>query len=116
MAPTAPARADDFLVTVAHDDGDGVCVPDECTLREALSEAGANDTVFLPPGAYELADGQLVLDGDRLVGGGARTTSILGDGLERVLLVASGANEITGVTITGGDVPSAPPTGTGGGR
>jgi hypothetical protein len=107
----------DFTVTANHDNGNGVCSdnPTDCTLRDALTEAGENDAVILPPGTYAVEDTALPLEGDTIVGtGGARDTIIDADGDERVLHVTAGSNEVSGVTITGGGI-GGEFTGVGGG-
>jgi hypothetical protein len=111
------ARAADYTVDATHDDGDGVCLDDECTLRDALTQAGPNDRVLLPSDhTYLLDQGQLVLDGDTLVGGDARDTVIEVDSNARAVYIASGSNWITGVTITDGrSGTSQPLSGMGGG-
>jgi hypothetical protein len=112
----APARATDFTVNVDHDDGGGGCTPDQCTLREALEAAGPSDRVILPAGTYVLqGNGSLDLDGDDVVGAGARTTAIVGNGDDRVITAAAGTNRIAGVTIRGGQNPQQPAAGQGAG-
>ncbi len=112
-ALAAPASATDFPVTVNHDDGNGVCLDGSCTLRDALEDAGAGDRVLLPADTYELVN-PVDLEGDKLIGAGARTTIIVGPNDDRVVHVRQGTSEISGVTITGGSSPSTP-TGVGGG-
>jgi hypothetical protein len=100
----APAGATDYTVDVTHDNGEGICAVGECTLREAVAQAGPGDRVLVPSDHnYELTEGQLVLEGDTIVGGDARDTTIEQDTLnQRVFNVASGSNEISDVTITSG--------------
>jgi CSLREA domain-containing protein len=109
----APARAADFTVTATHDAGDGVCDA-TCTLRDAIAQTGASDRVILPAGEYQLAQGALELTGDTIVGAGARTTTIEGQD-DRVLYVTEDANQVSGVTITGGESFGAPFSAVGGG-
>jgi CSLREA domain-containing protein len=104
LAFATPASAADFLVTSTEDDGNGVCadVPADCTLRDAVNEAGPSDRVLIPQGPFELTEGELVLNGDTVIGAGARLTSIQGDGDSRVLHAASGTNVVSGVTVMAG--------------
>jgi CSLREA domain-containing protein len=95
------AFAAEFTVTSLADDGDGICATD-CTLREAVAQAGPTDTVRLPAGHYVLEQGPLVLQGDTIAGAGARTTTIDGQGGDRVLQSTVGVNRVSGVTVTGG--------------
>jgi CSLREA domain-containing protein len=121
------ARAVVFPVTKTADTNDGACDAD-CSLREAIVAANAaatDDTVNLPasPTPYTLTitgSDDLAAMGDldiaangklTLIGGGARTTTVNGNAIDRVLDVRTDATaEISDVTITGGD-----PTGSGGG-
>ena len=95
------------------------------SLRAAIMEANAllgDDTVLLGPGLYALsltgADEDAALTGDldvteslTIIGTGADTTIIDAAGLDRLFQVFAGASlNLSGVTITGGDV-----VGTGGG-
>ena len=111
----APARAADIVVTVEHDAGNGSCLDAECTLRDAVTEAVSTDRVILPGGIYELDQGSLALNGETIVGTGARSTVIVGDESDRVILADEGVNHISGVTIQGGDSQDAPSTGIGAG-
>ena len=111
----APAQADDFTVNLLHDDGNDVCSDGQCTLRDAVLEAVSGDRVLVPPGRYELAQGSLELAGDVVVGAGARTTTIVGAGQDRVFYVPLGTNSVSGVTITGGEIGGEPLSGIGGG-
>ena len=75
----------------------------QCTLREAVDQASAYDTVFVNAGVWAL-DGSLILNGDNLVGASPRSTSIENavDG-ERVVTAIGGNNRISRVTITDGE-------------
>jgi CSLREA domain-containing protein len=110
------ALAATFTVTKTTDTADGKCDAD-CSLREAVIAANATaapDTIVVPPGTYQLtlagpeedaaATGDLDLTQPvEVVGAGARTTVIRGDGSDRVFdVLAEGAVAISGVTIEGG--------------
>src|SRR5215475_11815698 len=95
---TAPLGAAVFTVTKTADTADGACDSD-CSLREAITEANRNrdtDVIVLPAGIYVLTqtgpneDGNLTGDLDILhpvilVGAGAGSTVIDGNGSDRVL-------------------------------
>ena len=105
--------------------GDGTCetAPGNqvCTLRAAIQETNAltgTDTIILPTGTYTLtipgsgedaaATGDLDITGDlTIMGAGATTTIITGNGIDRALHVF-GSVEISGVTIAGGATDSHP--------
>ena len=89
--------------------------PRELHVARALNEASPADAVILPAGTYVVDESALPVEGDTIVGAGARTTIIEGDSGDRVLNVTQGANEVAGVTITGGESPGSPMTGIGGG-
>jgi CSLREA domain-containing protein len=105
-----------FNVTKTADTNDGACNAD-CSLREAIVAANANagpDDVAVPAGSYVLsiagtnenagATGDLDVSGDlALTGAGAGSTTIVGNGADRVLDVLSGASAtVSDVTITNG--------------
>jgi hypothetical protein len=108
VALAAPARATDYPVDVTHDDGNGICLDGQCTLRDAVDDAGPGDRVLLPSDQhYTLEQGELVLAGDTIVGEDALDTTIeqVNDSA-RVFNVTSGSNQISGVIITGGSTTS----------
>jgi CSLREA domain-containing protein len=115
-----PVQAAVFTVTKTFDTLDGACDHD-CSLREAVSAANADDepgkgadVVVVPAGIYQLerlgagedlnATGDLdLLDEIILVGAGAGSTVLDGWGFDRVLDVRF-RTEIFGVTIRNGRV------------
>jgi hypothetical protein len=114
LAQEPPPR--DWNVNVSSDAGTGGCTAAECTLREAIVAARPVDTVRVPADLYVLTQGDLSLMGDRIVGAGARSTIIDGNGQRRVFTVTSvGATVLTtnvsGVTIRNGNGTSTSPTG-----
>jgi hypothetical protein len=121
----AVAQAATFTVNTTADNAPtaGECsgAANDCGLRQAIDKANTtagDDTVVLPAGHYTLTIAGLNenadLTGDldvvnngtlTLTGAGARSTTIDGGGIDRVLQVATGATAIiSGVTITGGNV------------
>ena len=115
LALRPAASAVQFDVTRFDDPMPDGCVSGvDCSLREAIVDADAaagGDVVNAPaPPAgqnYELELGQLTINDDlTLTGGGASTTTIDANGLNRVIFIGEVPNtpevEINGVTITGG--------------
>jgi hypothetical protein len=108
LALPATAVADTLDVNTNLDNGEGTCVeamPGGCTLREAIGDAVAGDTVNVPLGDYVLVNGELsVFVPMTITGAGARQTVISGGGNSKVLYIASGGTvTVTGVTLTGGN-------------
>ena len=110
--------------TVDNVTGDGICADSggHCSLRAAVQEAnalGGSSVISLPAGTYTLSLGQLLFTADiSLSGAGARTTSIIQGGVQRVIEVSAGTSVISGVLIQGGDTLSTsgePNAGVGGG-
>ena len=110
------ATAATFTVTKTEDTADGKCDAD-CSLREAIIAANATpaaDQIVVPAGTYQLtikgpgedaaATGDLDLtEPVEVLGAGARSTIVRGDGTDRVFDVrAEGAVTIAGMTIEGG--------------
>jgi len=89
--------------------GDGTCADSggQCSLRAAVEEAnavGGSSVISLPAGTYTLSLGELAFTADiSLSGAGARTTSIIQGGVQRVIEISTGSSVISGVTIQGGD-------------
>lgn len=92
----AAAEAETFTVTKEADDN-GVCEPDDCSLREALLAANAlpgRDTVFVPAGIYRVElpglGGDIgsfdIRDDLDLIG--EPGTELVGDGSDRVLAIS----------------------------
>jgi CSLREA domain-containing protein len=106
--------AADFKVDTTADGADKECLAD-CTLREAVTLAGSGDQVILPAGNYVLADGELVLNNDTIVGDNARTTFIDGADKSRVLRVIEVTSRVSGVTVRNGNGVGLDPDGLGGG-
>src|SRR3712207_337184 len=109
------AQAATFTATRTDDPVPGPCDPADCSLREAILAANAGsggDTVALPPGHYRLtvagaaenasATGDLdVTKSTTVKGAGARSTTVDGNGIDRVFELADGTS-ISDMTITGG--------------
>ena len=107
-ANASAAGATTFTVTTTADSASGTCPPaGPCTLRQAITSAGEGDTITVPAGTYDLdpANGQLdVGHGVTIDGAGPATTTIVGDGSHRVMLINGNSTTATlsGLTITGG--------------
>jgi CSLREA domain-containing protein len=128
LASAAPAAAATFTVDSTADAGDAntgnpACATagGACTLRAAIDQANASaggDVITLPAGAYHLTgaanedanvSGDLDIDdvgtaGTTINGAGARTTSIVGTGTDRVVETLDSIENvsISGLAITGG--------------
>lgn len=74
LAAPSAALATKLQVTTAADGNDGACTPSLCTLRDAITHAGANDTVHVPASAspYTLTLGDLVVNKNLTSPGAAR--------------------------------------------
>jgi CSLREA domain-containing protein len=115
LALSPPARAAVFTVTKTADTLDGACDPYDCSLREAVTAANMDegtDVIELPAGVYTLTrvrsgedqntTGDLDVNSPLiLVGAGAGSTVIDGNGTDRVLDVRA-ETEIFGVTVRNG--------------
>jgi CSLREA domain-containing protein/uncharacterized repeat protein (TIGR01451 family) len=112
----APAHAaTTWTVTKTADTNDGVCDSD-CSLREAITKANADsgDTVVVPAGDYTLATSELTVSASMTISGaGAGGTVIHAAPNSRVLEMSAGTVTISGVTLTGGNIGGAEPTGAG---
>ena len=97
------ARATDYPVTLGPDEEDFSCSDGDCGLRDALFVAGPTDRVILPVGTLSLIVGA-EMDGDHIVGAGARLSTIEALGASiRPLEANAGVNTVSGVTLTGGE-------------
>ena len=98
MTLAAPSALAAPPVTNTNDSGPG-------SLRNAIANASATDTIQIPPGIYRLATGQLAVDSNlTLTGSGGDTaTRIQATGAFRVICISGAVNvEIAGLTISGG--------------
>jgi CSLREA domain-containing protein len=117
LATAVDAHSATFTVTRTDDNPLPSACDSDCSLREAVLavDAGSGgDTIALPAGHYRLsiagtgedaaAKGDLDLTKNvTITGAGARSTTIDGLGVDRVLDVATGVTAVvTDVTVTGG--------------
>ena len=108
---TGPA----FVVTTTDDHDDGACSFADCTLREAITAANATSgpTVSFKSQVTGVITLQATLGGltvsnsVTIVGPGARTLAVSGNGAVRVFNVTSGTSVISGLTIQGGSAAGA---------
>jgi hypothetical protein len=91
------ANANVLKVTSTADSGPG-------SLRQAISEASGGDTIDVPAGTYDLATALSVGKSLTFLGGGARTTTLNGEGKTGIFELSSPAAGVTidGMTLTGG--------------
>jgi CSLREA domain-containing protein len=135
LAPGAQAADMTFQVNTTNDTAPGACDLADCTLREAINAANANDgndTITFGPGASAgtirltaalgvnptSTDDTLTIDGpgvdDLTVSGDTNNSATPDAGDVRILNISSGGDvTITGLTLTRGFVPSAPSQGGG---
>ncbi len=109
--PAAPASAASLAVTRTDDPPPGACLPDDCSLREAVLAANGtaeHDTITLGAAKYDLERGALEVTGLLdIVGQGNGVTVIDGMGRSRVLDVALGATvSVRDLVVTNGQAPS----------
>jgi len=110
LAPITAEAATFTVNTTADTTVAGGCTTEPaCSLRDALSAAGASadpeDVVVVPAGSYAVEAGELVIGGSESVvvrGAGARSTTIDAHGSSRVFEANADKTTIEGVTITGG--------------
>jgi hypothetical protein len=117
LAAAPLASAATIAVTRTDDPAPDACAPSDCSLREAVLATSAGDVVQLPAGHYRLtipgiaedagATGDLDLKKNISIdGGGARSTVIDAQGIDRVFDVASGVSAtLRNLSVTGGELP-----------
>jgi hypothetical protein len=114
-----PAAAQAATITPTRLDdppGAGSC-PSDCSLRQAITAAGAGGTVSLQPGTYQLKLGPLALKADlTLTGPSAGATSISAGGLSALVTITTAVNvAVTGITLSDGLAPASGSSGGTGG-
>jgi CSLREA domain-containing protein len=119
VALPASAFANTYTVTTVADHAVGNCNAADCTLREAVEAANANngdDTIVFTGGLAgtitlqsDFGGQLLITDGVTITGPGARILSVSGNGTSRVfqinpvLLGGPTTVNISGLTVTGGN-------------
>lgn len=104
LAAASPAAAATVTVNTTTDSGTTGDCPSFCELRDALHQANPGDTVVIPAGHYVLDPSFGVIsifNGLTLVGDGARTTVIdgNGDGILNFTLPGGDTLSITGLSL-----------------
>jgi CSLREA domain-containing protein len=96
-----------ITVTTLADENNGVGLGAGTSLREAIAAAPAGETIdFAVAGTINLALGQLTIGQDLTVAGpGANLLTINAGGASRVLEIAGGTVNVSGLTLTGGSAP-----------
>jgi CSLREA domain-containing protein len=98
-----------IVVNQTVDGGNGICDAAQCTLREALGAAVPSMTVELGADTYSVTEGELTVDRDvHLVGRGARTTTIQGNGASRLINLQQGHLTIRDLKLTNGNAQDSP--------
>jgi CSLREA domain-containing protein len=114
FALSIAADAAQVTVTVADDNNDGLCNA-VCTLREAIQAAGPSDEVifsplFNTPQTIDLTGGHMTTNGITITGPGAHlltVRSVIGQGPISRIFNFNGSINLSGMTITGGNVNGA---------
>jgi len=102
------SRAATFVVTRADDPAPNGCLPDDCSLREAIDATATTpeaDTIALGAGQYQVTRGELLIDREiAIVGAGAAATRLTSTGDYTLLQVDPfGALTVEGVEIGSAD-------------
>jgi hypothetical protein len=99
-ALSATASAGTIVVTNLNDSGAG-------SLREAIKDAAANETIAVPAGQIVLTTGPLaVAQNLTITGAGADKTAISGNGASRVFTITAAPTvTLSALTVTGGSDP-----------
>jgi uncharacterized repeat protein (TIGR01451 family) len=109
------------VASTADDSGSSACDPTTSTcptLRDAVNNSSAGDTVNVPAGSYTLTNGQLSVAHDLTINGaGAASVTVSGNNSSRVFEIENGVTAtLSGVTVTAGNGSGgAGGTGVGGG-
>ncbi len=108
LMPASPAYAQGPVVNTALDNESDTCAVNNCTLREAIADAAAGDTITfnsaLSGQIITLTGGELILDKTLTISGlGANSLAISGNKAGRVFNInSSGVITITNLTIQDG--------------
>ena len=91
----------ELTVNKLEDTDDGVCSTTDCSLREAIGDAGPDDTINFDIGStIILILGQLVIDKDlTIIGTGSGDLTISGNNANRIFDITAGNVGISGMTI-----------------
>jgi CSLREA domain-containing protein len=111
---SAAAEGATITVTQADDNNDGICNA-VCTLREAIQAAGPSDEVvfsslFNTPQIIDLTGGHITTNGITITGPGSNlltVRSVIGQGPISRIFNFNGSINLSGMTITGGNVNGA---------
>ncbi|MEN8241350.1 MAG: sortase [Chloroflexota bacterium] len=109
------AHAATLTVNSLNDVDDGTCDAAHCSLREAIDNAVAGDTItFSVTGTITLTGGELLIDNDlTITGPGADQLDISGNNSSRVFYIIGGTVTISALTIQDGKAPDGASPGTG---
>ena len=111
IGPACDVGAYEALPTLLNVSGtadrDEFCDPVDCSLREAIRFAVPDTVINLGGGAYDLTEGELVVDRSLSIQGqGAQASVISATGPSRVLHVVAAEARVSSVGIAGGNVDS----------
>lgn len=103
--PSAAQAATTWTVTSTGDSVGAECPnPTRCTLRAAINDAHAGDTIVLGAGTYALEQGELEVENKNLTikGAGAGATTLTTTAPDRLLLVVDSRVTLSGIRFSGG--------------
>ena len=104
--PPARAAGQLFTVTRFDDPTPDACNPGDCSLREAVLDAGNGDTIQMPPGDYILASGQLLIEhAVTMRDTGTAPVVVHGNGEDRVFEIAGAHPTFDGIGADAGVAP-----------
>ena len=107
-----------YAVTKTDDTSDGICDAD-CSLRDAIAASATPGAIVLPAGTFALSGGAKVLTGGAWYGAGMDRTIIDGQGVSRLVTLASDTHYDTfalhDLTLANGRAPDGDATGGRGG-
>lgn len=111
LAPTL-AGATHYVVTRTDDPTPGACAAGDCSLREAVLAANANngaDTIQLPAGTLNFTGGEVVIDDDLAISGAGIAATTLQNSLPTLLHVAGAALDLSDAAFAGPPIDDDPP-------
>lgn len=98
----AVMAASTLIVNTAADENDGSCSDGDCSLRDAIQVAAANDTITFESSMTITLGSVLTVDKDLTIDGGTNTVTISGnDAVHMFNIPATTTAEINHLTLTG---------------
>jgi Ca2+-binding RTX toxin-like protein len=98
---TANASGELFTVTRTDDPTPVSCDPGNCSLREAVLDAGDGDSIDVPAGSYSLALGEIAISHSITIKARGPVT-VEGNGSDRDFEIVAGNSTFDGISTDGG--------------